>query len=110
MISRKRCREIARDWVIHQATNEYQYRLDDIRNSDAEFGAMARSLGQPNWQPLERTTLVKDMATALLTGYYDPPMPKIPNIFQRLRMNDWTPPMPTKAQWPMGHGLGRTNA
>lgn len=38
------------------------------------------------------------MAEAVLEGYYDPPFPKIPNFFQRLLIDDWTPP---EVDWPM---------
>jgi hypothetical protein len=60
-------------------------------------------VGQPfKVNDLKRIELDRSMAKAVLDGYYDPPWPKLPGFFARLRMNDWTPPMPTPDEWPMG--------
>lgn len=98
MISRRRCKQIATNWVIDQGVIEWQRRMESIRKRDEKDAVLYKTT------PPDRKTLTSNAVEALLDGFYDPPRPKIPNWFQRLRMNDWTPSMPTKSQWPMGHG------
>jgi hypothetical protein len=103
MISKKRCQEIARDWVIEHAVDEYSRRLASIRKSDDEYAQFAREIGQPFRIDQEhRDRLLDGVTAAMLTGYYDPPTPKLPSLFRRLRLNDWTPPEPAPDEWPMG--------
>jgi hypothetical protein len=85
VISRRRCLHIAEQWQLNHGLQEYQRRREDVSRI-------------PHLSVEHATKLHRGMAAAMLEGYYDPPFPKIPNFFQRLRINDWTPP---EVDWPM---------
>lgn len=87
MISRKRCREIADEWVIKQATAAWQRHMTLIRKEYANKHSSQRTdLGER----------IGESILGLLSGDYDPPTPKIPGWFDRLFRSDWTPGAPTK--------------
>lgn len=98
MISRSRCREIARDWCLQKGIEEWERRLRSIAQRDARMMAT-----YPDFRPNEqhRRKLREDTVWALVDGYYDPPLPKLPNFWQRLWVEDWTPPEPDYPQWRM---------
>jgi hypothetical protein len=96
VISRRRCLRIAEQWQLNHGLKEYERRRADV-------------FRPPSWWPYDPEEhphlsveqvikLEREMAKAVLDGYYDPPFPKIPNFFERLRINDWTPP---EVDWPM---------
>lgn len=95
MISRRRCLDIATQWQLNHGIKEYERRRADVFRTpswwpdDQEYRGMA---------PEKAAELHRDMAQAMFDGYYDPPFPKIPNFFQRLLIDDWTPP---EVDWPM---------
>lgn len=84
MISRKRCKAIAHDWVVEQGNQEYYRRM---RSLDLQYADHNEILG-----------LYEKGAEMWERGRYDPPTPKIPNLFRRLLINDWMPP---ESDWPM---------
>ncbi len=116
MISRARCREIAREWKIAKAIEEQQRRLSSARATDHTLeDADRRAAGrgplteceeqERQEQDLEhRRKLVHLSTEALLMGVYDPPPPKIPPFWRRWFMDDWTPPDPAPGSWSMYTG------
>lgn len=85
MISRQRCRDIAYDWQLTRGLEEYDRRCQSV-------------FAIPHLSVERFRELQRGMAEAVLEGYYDPPLPKIPGFFARLFLDDWTPP---ELRWPM---------
>lgn len=105
VISRRLCRHIAREWVLAHGLAEWRRRVAAVERSDREYKAFAEQVGRPlNIDYAQRAELAGQMAEAAIWGYYDPPAPKIPGFFQRLRLSDWTPPLPSEQDWPMYTG------
>jgi len=82
MISRRRCRHIALQWQTQRGIQEYERRLADLYHI----------------HPPRMVEIHHEMCVAMLDGYYDPPAPRIPSVFQRLFLHDWAPP---EVDWPM---------
>lgn len=96
MISRRRCLGIAARWQLNHGLREYRRRRADVSRTPSWWPYDPEEY--PHLPAAKVIELEREMAEAVLEGYYDPPFPKIPNFFQRLLIDDWAPP---EVDWPM---------
>lgn len=105
MISRRRCQEIAQEWVSQKGLEEHGRRLDSLRRNRREYREFAHKLDMP-YDEAPAPEHYRMATDAFLAGMYDPPPPSIPLFWQRWFLRDWTPADPTPEEWPMYTGPG----